>query len=116
MSLPAAGLALAASFVPGLPGPASALVGGLAGFGLFIALALLGRGAMGMGDVKLAGVIGLMLGYPAGLQALAVGILMGGLAAVGMLLARRVKRKSYIAYAPYLSLGALVVLYGLVGG
>ncbi len=113
---PAAVVALLASFLPGMPGPVAALVGGAAGFGGFLVLFVIGRGrAMGFGDVKLAGLIGLMLGYPAVVPALALGIVLGGVAALALLIARKAGRKSYIAYAPYLALGALAVLFRTLG-
>lgn len=111
MLLPAACVALAASVWRGSPAPGSALLGGAVGFGIFFIVALAGRGKMGAGDVKLAGVIGLVIGYPVIVTALFWGILLGGLAALALLLTRRVGRGGYIAYAPYLCLGALMVLY-----
>lgn len=116
MLLPAAVVALFFSALPGTPDPLNALLGGAVGFGLFLGLALIGRGALGAGDVKLAGVIGLMTGYPSVITALVVGILLGGGAALLLLLSRRASRKSYMAYAPYLSLGALFVLWMTLGG
>lgn len=110
MTGPAALLALAASFLPWPPSPAEALLGGGVAFVGFLIIALIGRGAMGMGDVKLAGVIGLMLGYPLVVPALLSGIILGGLAALLLLITKRVTRKTTIAYAPYLCLGALAVL------
>jgi leader peptidase (prepilin peptidase)/N-methyltransferase len=110
MTAPAAVIALGASFLPGTPTPVDALIGGAVGFGLFFVIALVGRGAMGMGDVKLAGVIGLMVGYPLVLPALLAGIILGGLAAAFLLITKRATRKTAIAYAPYLCLGALAIL------
>ena len=110
MTAPAAVVALAASFLPWAPTPTEALLGGAVGFGGFFVIALIGRGAMGMGDVKLAGVIGLMLGYPAVLPALLLGIILGGLVAAILLITRRATRKTAIAYAPYLCLGALAMI------
>ena len=110
MLAPAAVAALLLSLRPGGPGIVSATLGGLAGFALFAVIALLGRGKMGAGDVKLAGVIGLMTGYPAAFTALLLGVIFGGLAALALVLARRAGLKSYIAYAPYLCVGAWVVL------
>ena len=72
---------------------------------------LLSRGHLGMGDVKLAGLIGLMLGYPAVINALVVGILLGAGAALILLATRRANRKSTMAYAPYLALGALFTMW-----
>jgi leader peptidase (prepilin peptidase) / N-methyltransferase len=114
MLVPAAACALALSFLPGMLGPLSALLGGVAGLGLFLLLALVSRGHMGAGDIKLAAVIGLMLGFPAGLWALLAGVVLGGLGAIVLLVTRRAGRKSYMAYGPYLSLGALVVLLRLI--
>lgn len=110
MTLPAAIIALAASFLPGAPTPVEALLGGVVAFAGFFLIALIGRGAMGMGDVKLSGVIGLMVGYPLVLPALLAGIVLGGLAALLLLITRRATRKSAIAYAPYLCAGALAIL------
>ena len=95
--------------VPGATRLPQALLGAALGFGLFVLIALLGRGAMGAGDVKLAGFIGLLVGYPAVLQALFAGIVFGGLAAPAAILMGR-GRKSTIPYAPWLALGAMVVL------
>ncbi len=80
MLAPAAVVALLASLLPGPPSLLSAVVGGAAGFGLFFLIAIIGRGKMGAGDVKLAGVIGLMIGFPAAITALVIGIFLGGAA------------------------------------
>jgi leader peptidase (prepilin peptidase)/N-methyltransferase len=110
MVAPAALLALAASFLPGGPSPTQALLGGILAFAAFFVLALAGRGALGFGDVKLAGVIGLMVGYPAVITALFAGVLLGGAGAAILMVARKATRKTAIAYAPYLVLGALAAI------
>ena len=86
---PAALVALALSLLYQSPTPQSSLLGGLAGFGLFAVIYLLSRGKLGMGDVKLAGVIGLMLGYPLVVSALVLGILLAAVAALFLLVTRR---------------------------
>ena len=91
------------------------LMGGAVGFGLFLLLALVGRGALGAGDVKLAGVIGLMVGYPLVLPALIIGATAGALSALWLLFTRKASRKMTMAYAPYLVLGALVGVWGVLG-
>lgn len=111
ITYPAAPHVLLLSLAPGLPGPTSALVGGAAGLALFLALALIGRGKLGMGDVKLAALIGLMAGYPAVWTALTLGVILGGAAALLLLVTRRADRRSTIAYAPYLAAGALLALW-----
>ena len=95
-----------------LPTYGSTLLGGLAGFLTFVAIFIVGRGRMmGAGDVKLAGIIGLMVGYPMVWASLASGIFLGGLAAIFLLAGRRAGAKSYMAYGPYLALGALLNLW-----
>jgi leader peptidase (prepilin peptidase) / N-methyltransferase len=90
----------------------SALMGGAVGFVLMLLPYLLTRGrGMGYGDVKLAAFIGLMSGFPLVLVALLVGIVVGGLAAVILLVSRAVKsRKAAIPYGPFLAVGAMVAL------
>lgn len=90
----------------------SPLIGAGVGFLFFLVLALVWPGAMGMGDVKLAGWIGLALGYPGILPALIIAIGSAGVAGLILLIAYRFRRGLTIAYAPYLSLGAIIVLFG----
>lgn len=117
MQLPMAVVALLASFltplgITTLPAPLNALIGGGAGFLLFFVIYVVGRGSMmGAGDVKLAGVIGLMTGYPTVWTALVTGILLGGVGAVVLMIRGKASRKSYMAYGPYLALGAIFTLW-----
>ncbi len=77
----------------------------------YLLLALISPRGMGMGDVKLAGVIGLMLGW-FGWAALAVGTLaafvLGGLVGIGLILARRARRNTGIPFGPWMLGGAWV--------
>jgi leader peptidase (prepilin peptidase) / N-methyltransferase len=84
---------------------------GAGGFLLLIAL-LYPRG-MGMGDVKLAALMGFFLGS-AVVPALAVGTLVGGVVGVGLILARGSEaRKTAVPFGPFLALGGVV---GLLAG
>jgi prepilin signal peptidase PulO-like enzyme (type II secretory pathway) len=112
---PAVALTVAAQFLLPQTDWGQMLMGGAVGFGLFLLLALVGRGALGAGDVKLAGVIGLMVGYPLVLPALIIGATAGALSALWLLFARKASRKMTMAYAPYLVLGALVGVWGVLG-
>lgn len=82
------------------------------GGGLF-AIALVRPNAMGMGDVKLAALIGLVLGS-LGLRYVAVAaagaILAGGVGGVAALAAGR-SRKSAIPFGPFLAAGAMAALF-----
>jgi prepilin signal peptidase PulO-like enzyme (type II secretory pathway) len=88
----------------------STLLGGAAGLALFMVVMLVGRGALGAGDVKLAALIGVVVGFPEVLWALALGIVAGGIGALLILITRRGGLKSYMPYAPFLCLGAMLVL------
>ena len=73
-------------------------------------LAFIGSG-LGLGDVKLGALIGLWLGWHGAsilVASLCTGIILGGLAAILLLLTRRAGRKSSIAYGPYLIASALM--------
>ncbi|GAA4160386.1 A24 family peptidase [Gryllotalpicola daejeonensis] len=87
----------------------TAAIGAAAAFALFFLLAFAVPGGMGFGDVKLAGVLGLFLGF-LGWGQLVVGIfggfLLGGLFAIGLLIARRAGRRSGIPFGPWMLAGA----------
>jgi leader peptidase (prepilin peptidase)/N-methyltransferase len=72
---------------------------------------------MGFGDVKLAGLLGLCLGF-VGLPQLAVGVLaaflLGGLAGVTLIVLRRADRTTAIPFGPWMLAGAWVGI--LAGG
>lgn len=85
------------------------LVAGAVAFVAFLLLALVVRGGLGMGDVKLAAVEGLLLGR-AVVEALFLGVLFGGVAAVMLLLGRRARWGTTYAYGPYLVLGAALAI------
>lgn len=81
---------------------------------VFFLLALLTRGGIGGGDVKLMAALGLWLGPDRLLTVSAVGFVLGGLAAFFLLVVKKKSRKATFAYGPYFTLTALVVL--LTGG
>ena len=85
------GVALAVGFslLVGIPALLSALTGGIAGYTTFRLLSRIRSGAMGRGDVKLAGVIGLMSGFPGVVLALLIGMVAGGVAAIFLLVSGR---------------------------
>ncbi|GIJ50900.1 prepilin peptidase [Virgisporangium aliadipatigenens] len=80
----------------------------------YLLLGLLYPGGMGFGDVKLAGLLGLFLGFlgwgPVLVGAFA-GFLLGGLAGGLMLATRRANRRTAIPFGPYMLAGALVAVF-----
>lgn len=114
-----------------LHGLAMTLIGGAAGFGIMLALYFLGelfakflarrRGqpvdevALGFGDVNLAGVLGLMMGWPGITACLFIAILIGGLISAiylaVMVITRRYHAFTALPYAPFLLLSAIYLLF-----
>jgi leader peptidase (prepilin peptidase)/N-methyltransferase len=92
------------------PGIASAALGGGIGFALFLLIAIVSRGGMGWGDVKLAALIGLATGFPLVFLAIIMGAILGGIVAVALLIAKKRKRRETIPFGPFLALAAMVTL------
>jgi leader peptidase (prepilin peptidase)/N-methyltransferase len=90
-----------------------AVAGSAALFVLYLVLALISPAGMGMGDVKLAAVVGLFLAYQ-GWQLLAVGtfagFLLGALASLAVLAVRRGGLKSTIPFGPPMIAGAFAAI------
>lgn len=88
-----------------------ALIGMLILGGFYLVLRMISRSGMGGGDVKLAAVIGLVLGWH-GWQELAIGaasaFVLGALFALALLLLRRADGATRIAFGPWMIAGALV--------
>ncbi|MHA7281421.1 prepilin peptidase [Arthrobacter sp. TMS2-4] len=87
-----------------------AAAAGAAGlFAVYLILALINPAGMGMGDVKLAAVLGLFggwAGYTAWMGTLLGGFLLGGLAGLVVLLFRRGSRDSTFPFGPGMLLAA----------
>lgn len=105
-------LALALGTALDPSGEPERLIAGVAAGGALLAAALAYPGGMGMGDVKLAGVMGLFLG-----SAVAVGLLVALLAGAlfgALLVARtgaRVARKTAVPFGPFLAFGSLFAVF-----
>lgn len=112
------GIAAAVALSPLLPGVGlySALLGAGVAFLLFTVIELLGRGAMGPGDTKLVTLIGAMRGFPAVFNAVLIGVLFGGVAALILLIVFRRGRKETFAYGPYLAIGGLAAFVLFAAG
>ena len=80
------------------------------GGGIFLLLAILSKGSIGGGDVKLVAALGLWLGCEQLLSVVLTATICGGLAALLMLLAKKKDRKSYFAYGPYFAFAAIYAL------
>lgn len=86
------------------------LMAGVLGGGIFLVLAIISKGALGGGDVKLIFGLGMWLGAEKLLNVVLYGTILGGIAALLMILAKKKERGSYFAYGPYFTLTAIYFL------
>lgn len=94
--------------------PIGALIGATGFSGGLLLVALLSRGGMGMGDVKLAALIGLIVGavdLPSVGVAAGAAILSGGLVAI-IAVIRGAGRRTAVPFGPMLAFGALTAVIG----
>ncbi|MDQ3722020.1 MAG: A24 family peptidase [Actinomycetota bacterium] len=114
LTAPAALLAIVLGTALDAGGELERLIAGVAAGAALLLAALLHPSGMGMGDVKLVGVLGLFLGRgvaPAVLVALVLGTVLGLIVMVRKGAASG--RKTQIAFGPFLALGGVV---GLLAG
>ena len=93
------------------------LVGGEVGLAILAAVLIpavlylpsipFGAGAFGLGDVKLLAGMGLLLGGERALGGTLFGLILAGVVLLVLLVARRVDRRSYVPFGPFLIIGAL---------
>jgi leader peptidase (prepilin peptidase) / N-methyltransferase len=107
-------MAIALGLALGPAGVPEQLIAGAAAAGFLLAFVLAYPRGMGMGDVKLAGVLGLFLGRSVAV-AILVAVLAGTIAGVAVMARLGVKRgrKTAVPFGPFLALGGIVAL--LVG-
>jgi leader peptidase (prepilin peptidase)/N-methyltransferase len=93
-----------------------ALLGGVALAASYYVLALLRPGQLGGGDIKLAGLLGLALGWlgwPVLVMGGMLGFLLFSVVALSLLVARRITLRSHLAFGPFMLAGAFVALIAI---
>jgi prepilin signal peptidase PulO-like enzyme (type II secretory pathway) len=89
------------------------LIGGGVGFGLLLLLAVVSKGGMGGGDIKLYAAIGVVLGPALTVMSLVLASFVGAVVGILLISLKIVKRKEPIAFGPSIMIGTLVAyLYG----
>ena len=81
---------------------------------LFALLTAVSKGGIGGGDVRLAPVLAMFLGWLGASHVyigLGSGFILGGVAAAGMLVTRRASASTRIAFGPFLCIGAVIALF-----
>lgn len=113
-ALTAAGLVVWAVLQVAAPwhGVGGALAGAAVLGGVPLLAAVLWRGAMGWGDVKLGAVLGLFLGWRLAFVGLELAVLAGAAAGAGLVLLRRRRLGEGIPFGPWLGGGAVAAVLG----
>jgi leader peptidase (prepilin peptidase)/N-methyltransferase len=85
-----------------------AIIGAIVGFGLIALIIIVSQGGMGAGDMKLFGVIGIVLGWKNVLLAFFIAAFLGAIIGGILMLVNKVKKKQPIPFGPYIVIGALI--------
>jgi len=100
-----------AIYTPGSLG--DGLLGALLGGGLLLLVAIISRGGMGGGDIKLTAMAGIYLGWQNVMLMLFLAFLTGSVAGVAIVIRQRKSLKEAIPFGPFLALGAAIaILWG----
>ena len=87
--------------------------GFLFGGGVLLLAAVLSRGGMGGGDIKLLAAAGFILGPAPTAVALFISVLIGSIVGVTLIVKKLRQRKEFIPFGPFLAVGiAVSVLWG----
>jgi leader peptidase (prepilin peptidase) / N-methyltransferase len=87
------------------------LLGTITGFTLLLVIALISKGGMGMGDVKLYALLGFVLGFKLVLLSFFLSTLFGAVIGSIALIFKIVKRKQPIPFGPFIAAGTLTTYY-----
>jgi leader peptidase (prepilin peptidase)/N-methyltransferase len=117
--LPSYGVALALLLVPAVAEGRwadllHAVLTGLALFVFYLVLAVIYPAGMGFGDVKLAGVLGIYLGWvswPLAILATFAAFLLGSVVGVAVMVRARTGRKTKVPFGPFMIVGTFLALF-----
>ena len=99
-------------FLLSIFGKSDFLISAISAASFFLAIVLISRGRwMGVGDIKLAFLMGLILGWPQILVAFSFAFFSGAIIGIGLVLANRKSFKSEVPFGPFLVAGTFVALF-----
>lgn len=88
------------------------LISAVGASGFFFLIVLISRGkGMGIGDIKLAFLMGLFLGWPNIIAALFLAIFLGAIMGIGLIISGKKTLKSEVPFGPFLTIGAFLALF-----
>jgi prepilin signal peptidase PulO-like enzyme (type II secretory pathway) len=112
ITLPGIVYALALAATLDKPPLWEAVLGALTGGGIFLLVAVVSRGAIGGGDIKLMAMLGTALGWKSALVVLAFSQVAAAIVALFLLIARRGKRPDSLPVGVFLALFGAIMLLG----
>ncbi|NME99008.1 prepilin peptidase [Aneurinibacillus aneurinilyticus] len=89
----------------------SHLIGMVLGFSIFFGIALISRGGMGGGDIKLFTVVGLFLGYPLLFVTILFSTFLGTLYGILVMIIHGSGRKTEVPFGPFIAVAAMLAVY-----
>ncbi len=89
----------------------NSIAGLFLGGGLFYLIAILSRGGMGGGDIKLMAMVGAFMGWKAVFLTTFIGSLIGSLVGIFLMIVKGKGRKTKIPFGPFLSFGSIITLF-----
>jgi len=89
----------------------NSILGALLGGGLFLLIAVVSRGGMGGGDIKLITMLGGFLGWKLILVTIFLGSVLGAVVGIALMVFRGMKRKTPIPFGPFLVVGAAITIF-----
>lgn len=89
----------------------ASIIGLLTGGGLFYAIAVLSRGGMGGGDIKMMAMVGSIMGWKSVILTTFIGSLAGAVIGIFLMIFKGKGRKTRIPFGPFLALGTLATLF-----
>jgi leader peptidase (prepilin peptidase)/N-methyltransferase len=95
-------------------GAAEAAAGGATAFAVLLLIHLISPRGMGFGDVRLAAIVGMTLGwieFPAVAVGLFLAFLLASAVGIGLMVARRRGRKDRVPFGPFLAAGAVLAIF-----
>ena len=87
------------------------IAGAVAGFMILLFIALISKGGMGGGDIKLFALIGFAIGFKTMLLSFFFATFYGAFFGIGAMLLGFVKRKQAIPFGPFIALGSLTAYF-----
>lgn len=86
----------------------SSMTGAVTGYGIIFAIILISRGGMGAGDMKLFGVLGIVLGTKQILLVFFLACILGAAVSLLLMLFNKMKRNKPVPFGPYIMFAALI--------